>query len=106
MTLNDHLALTEERRNEIDSLLLSIAFGGEDEHIPASEKNQALFDLNTHIKAQDERVANWARIFGKLEKAADALAADDTNAQAKGLGLALQRLLIDSLTPSKEDEND
>lgn len=100
MTINDHLALSAERRAEIENHLMSIAFSGEE--ISRRETERALFDLSSHVKALDERIANYARIFDRLGNAADSLAADDVNLQARGLGLALQQLLASVVAPTDE----
>lgn len=101
MALNDHRALTAERRNQLDDTAAAIAMlllrDPNDEQI--TNLHRAFVEAMSHVEALDARAHNLATIFRNLQDYTDRLgsapegAVTDANAVGAHLNYLIQEAL-------------
>lgn len=107
MSINDHLILSPERREQLEndalktSMLLATGQA-------VDERDDAIAALVNHINALDARAENYARIFGNIDKLADvwaeAEADDEPTVKFSTVGKALQKLIAEAIAPTTPTE--
>lgn len=105
--LNDHRALTEKRREEIENAAYQVAMTHAEfpDHPAPTVDGELLVDLLGHVGVLDQRIRNFSAIFQAVQRLADDLGKPELKDQLVSvpeIARALTQTIQGALLPPQE----